>query len=211
MENIKDIEKSIDINNKIKSIIKEQNRYPLNQIIIKNANYWPERSAYNIENPPRVLLKSYNSLMDYFKKANTNIFFEFNTGISIFQGEFDTGKKQRFQFKNLHLLILLFVDEEKKILYGHLKKRVESTGINKQRGVIELARAVLELLYSGLLISSTKSLKPGTPNICKINETDEFEVNRKYDFIAEEKRKKGSKGPPPKPMPVVKGNILILS
>ena len=111
----------------------------------------------------------------------------------------------------MHLLVLLFIDEEKKILYGHLKKKVESTGINKQRGVIELARAVLELLYSGLLISSTKSIKPGTPSICKISETDEFEVNRNYDFVAEEKRKKGSKGPPPKPMPVVKGNILILS
>jgi hypothetical protein len=49
------------------------------------------------------------------------------------------------------------------------------------------------------------------PNLCKIEETDEFEVNRTYDFVNEEKRKKGSKGPPPKPIPIVRGNILILS
>ena len=211
VENIKDIEKSIDINNKLKNRVRENERFPLNQIIIKNTNYWPEKSLYNIDVPPKVLLKSHNALMDYFKRENSNIFFEFNTGISIFQGEFDNGKKQRFQFKNLHMMTLLFVDEAGRILYGNLKKKLEATGINKQRGVIELARAVLELLFSGLLVSSTKSIKPGTPHICKIQETDEFEINRNYDFVTEEKRKKGSKGPPPRPMPIVKHNILILS
>jgi hypothetical protein len=209
VENIKDIEKSIDTNNRLKNKVKDL--HPLNQIIIKNANYWPERSSYNIENPPRVLLKPYNALMNYFKETNSNIFFEFNTGISIFQGEFDNGKKQRFQFKNLHMLILLYVDEEKRILYGNLKKKIEATGINKQRGIIELSRSVLELMYSGLLVSSTKSLKPGSSNICKISETDEFEINRNYDFVNEEKRKKAGKGPPPRPVPIIKGNILILS
>lgn len=68
VENIKDIEKSIDTNNKIKGKIKENVLYPLNQIIIKNGSSWPDRSTYNIENPPFLLLKSYNALMDYFKK-----------------------------------------------------------------------------------------------------------------------------------------------
>jgi len=62
VENIKDIERSIDLNNKLKNKIKEDQRYPLNQIIIKNGNYWPEKSTYSIENPPRALLKSYNTL-----------------------------------------------------------------------------------------------------------------------------------------------------
>lgn len=39
----------------------------MNQIIIKNGNFWPERSTYAIENPPKILLKPYNALMDYFK------------------------------------------------------------------------------------------------------------------------------------------------
>ena len=69
----------------------------------------------------------------------------------------------------------------------------------------------MELLYSGLLISSTKSIKPGTPNICKLRETDELEINRRYDYIEQEKRKKAGKGPPPKPLAIVKGNILVLN
>lgn len=129
----------------------------------------------------------------------------------MFKGDFDNGKKQNFQFKNLYLIVLLFVDEEKKIMYGNLKKRIEAVGTNKQKGMIELARVVMELLFSGLLVSPTKSIKPGTPNICKILETDEFEINRKYDFVEEEKRKKGNKGPAPKPIPILKSNILTLS
>jgi hypothetical protein len=73
-----------------------------------------------------------------------------------------------------------------------------------------MAKAVIELLYSGLIISSTKSIQPGTPNICKLNETDEFEINKKYDFIEEEKKKK-AKGPPPRPVAILKSNILTLS
>ena len=143
VENIKDIEKSIDINNKLKNRVRENDRFPLNQIIIKNTNYWPEKNLYNIDVPPKVLLKSHNALMDYFKRENFNIFFEFNTGITIFQGEFDNGKKQMFQFKNQHLMVLLFIDEAGSIMYGNLKKKMEATGLNKQRGVIELGRAVL--------------------------------------------------------------------
>jgi len=72
------------------------------------------------------------------------------------------------------MMIILYVDEEKRILFGNLKKKLEASGVNKNMGLIELARAVIELLYAGLLISPTKSLQPGTPNICRINETDEF-------------------------------------
>ena len=86
----------------------------------------------------------------------------------MFQGEFDTGKKQRFQLKNFYLMILLFVEDSKTLLFGNLKKKMEATGINKQKGIIELAKAVIELLFSGLIVSPTKSLKPGTPNICKL-------------------------------------------
>ncbi len=109
------------------------------------------------------------------------------------------------------MLILLYVEESKKLLFGELKKKIESVGVNKQKSIIELTRAVIELLYSGLLVSETKSLKPGTPNICKLREYDELEINRKYDFIEEEKKKKGGKGPLPKPMAIIKGNILTLS
>lgn len=108
-------------------------------------------------------------------------------------------------------MVLLFIDEEKRMLYGNLKKKIEAVGTNKQKGTVELARVMMELMYSGLLASSTKSIKPGTPNICKILETDEFEINKKYDFIEEEKRKKGGKGPAPKPVTILKGNILTLS
>lgn len=54
------------------------------------------------------------------------------------------------------------------MLFGNLKKKIEAVGTNKQKGMIELARVIMELLYSGLIISPTKSIKPGTPNICKI-------------------------------------------
>ena len=118
------------------------------------------------------LQQSFNVVSEYFKNSNTNIQFEFNTGVSLFKGDFDNGKKQNFQFKNLYLLILLFIDEEKKMLFGNLKKKIEAVGINKQKGMIELARVIMELFYAGLITSSTKSIKPGTPNICKILETD---------------------------------------
>lgn len=108
-------------------------------------------------------------------------------------------------------MILLYIDEEKKMFFGELKKKIEATGINKQRGMIELSRAVIELLFSGLLISSTKSILPGTPNICKLRESDELEINRNYDFVEQEKKKKAGKGPPPKPLAIVKGNILGLN
>lgn len=75
-------------------------------------------------------------ISDYFKNNNTNIQFEFNSGISLFKGDFDNGKKQNFQFKNIYMIVLLFIDEEKKVLFGNLKKKIESVGSNKQKGAI---------------------------------------------------------------------------
>lgn len=157
------------------------------------------------------MLKSYNAVWEYFKRKNKNIQFEFNSGVSIFKGEFDNGKKQNFQLKNIYLIILLIIDEQGTILYGNLKKYMEASGLNKQKAQIELARAIIELMFAGLIKSPTKSIKPGTPNICKLSESDQFEINRRYDFIEEEKRKKGGKGPLPKLLPILKGNILTLS
>ncbi len=74
-ENIKDIQTSLDTNNKMRVSIREQLRDPLKQVIIKNAIFWPERSSYIIENPPRQLLRSYNAVMDYFKLGGKNILF----------------------------------------------------------------------------------------------------------------------------------------
>jgi len=51
------------------------------------------------------------------------------------------------------------------------------------KGQIDLAKAIIELYYAGLITSQTKSIKPGTPNICKVSETDEFEINRRYDYV----------------------------
>jgi hypothetical protein len=146
--------------------------FPLNQLIVKNANNWPERNTYNVENPPSQILRCYNAVSDYFKRDNTNIQFEFNSGVSFFRGDYDNGKKQNFQFKNIYMLILLYIDEGKKVFYGDLKKKIESVGTNRQRGQIDFAKAVIELYYSGFITSSSKSIKPGTPNICKILETD---------------------------------------
>ena len=72
---------------------------------------------------------------------------------------------------------------------------------------------MIELLNAGLIVSATKSIKPGTPNICKIVETDEFQINRTYDFVEEEKKKKDAKRPagPIKALPILKNNILDIS
>lgn len=120
----------------MKTKISPENIFPLNQLIIKNTNFWPEKSTFNIENPPSFLLKSYKNISNYFSNNNTNIQFEFHSGVSIFKGDYDNGKKQSFQLKNIYLLILLYIDEEKKILYGNLKKKIEAVGVNRQRGHI---------------------------------------------------------------------------
>ena len=68
-----------------------------------------------------------------------------NLGVSLFKGEFDTGKKQNFYLRNIYMMVLLFIQEEPngKLLYGNLKKKLEASGMNKQKGQIELARAVI--------------------------------------------------------------------
>jgi len=50
-------------------------------------------------------------------------------------------------------LILLYLDEAGKLYYGDIKKRIEAVGVNRQKGQIELAKAIIELLYAGLISS----------------------------------------------------------
>ena len=59
----------------MKTKISSESIYPLNQLIIKNSNFWPEKSTFNIENPPNFLLKSFNNISNYFVQSNTNIQF----------------------------------------------------------------------------------------------------------------------------------------
>ncbi len=33
-------------------------------------------------------------------------------------------------------MVLLFIDEEKRMLYGNLKKKIEAVGTNKQKGTV---------------------------------------------------------------------------
>lgn len=109
-------------------------------------------------------------------------------------------------------MILLVVDEEKRVMYGNLRRRIEPVGDNKQKAAIELAKVVMELLYSRLLVSSTLSIKFGTANPCRILDSDELEINKNYDFVEEEKRRRrvNNNAPPPKVRPILKGDILTL-
>lgn len=212
-ENIKDIEKSLELNSKLKEKLTADKIAPLNQIIIKTAVYWVEKSTYTVATPPLALMRPSQVIEEYFHKQNNNIQFEFNNGVSTFKGDFAKNKRQNFQLKNIYLLILLFIDEaeRKTLLFGNLKKKIEAVGGGKQRCQIELARNVIELLFSGLLRSNTKVLKNGDLDICKVVEIDEFTINENYDFVEQEKTKKGSKGPPPKPLAYVKTANLQLS
>lgn len=41
----------------------------LNQIIVKNNTFWPERNTYEIS-PPNILLKTANEVEAYFSKTS---------------------------------------------------------------------------------------------------------------------------------------------
>jgi hypothetical protein len=115
-------------------------------------------------------------------------------------------------FRNISLMVLLVVEEEKRAIYGNLRRRIETVGENRQKAALELAEVVVELLYSGLLLSSTVSIRTGTSNLCRIVDSDELQININYDFIEEEKRRRGnnSNNPPLRPYRIIKGNILAL-
>lgn len=55
LQNIKDVEKSLDHTKKMKDILGAK-VHLLNQIIVKNNTFWPEKNTYDIS-PPTVLLK----------------------------------------------------------------------------------------------------------------------------------------------------------
>jgi hypothetical protein len=61
-----------------------------------------------------------------------------------------------------------------------------------------------------LITSSTKSIQPGTPNICKIKDTDEFEINKTYDYM-NEWNKRVTTGQPAVPMKLLQNDNLRLS
>lgn len=99
-------------------------------------------------------------------------------------GDFEKGK-QVFQLNNLAMLVLINIDEAqyKKLSFANLKRKIEPYGVNCEESRHQLRRTVCELLYSGLLRSPTKKIEVGSPDLCRVDETDEFEINRSYDFV----------------------------
>lgn len=68
LQNIKDIEKSVDHTKKIKDRL-GSTIHILNQIIVKNNTFWPQKNTYDIT-PPTVLLKVANEVEAYFSKTS---------------------------------------------------------------------------------------------------------------------------------------------
>jgi hypothetical protein len=60
LQNIKDIEKSVDHTKKMKEKLGTQ-IHILNQIIVKNNTFWPEKNTYDIA-PPNAFLKVANEV-----------------------------------------------------------------------------------------------------------------------------------------------------
>ena len=81
----------------------------MNQIIVKNNTFWPEKNTYDIT-PPTAFLKVANEVEAYFSKTS-NIQFEYNNGVSLFRGDFKSKvQKQNFHLKNIYLMILFTLD-----------------------------------------------------------------------------------------------------
>lgn len=68
------------------------------------------------------------------------------------------------------------------MLYGDLKSRIKSYGTKKEKGNLELARNIIELLNIGLITSSTRVLSKDDPKCVKLSESDLFELNREFDY-----------------------------
>jgi hypothetical protein len=54
-------------------------------------------------------------------------------------------------------------------LYGDLKSRIKSYGSKKEKGNLELAKNVIELLHNGLIVSSTRVLSKEDPKCIKLS------------------------------------------
>ena len=68
--------------------------------------------------------------------------------------------KQNFQLRNIYFIILLLLDEAegKKMFYADIKDKIKSYGTKKEKGNLELAINITELLHSGLILSKTKKI-----------------------------------------------------
>ena len=69
-------------------------------------------------------------------------------------------------------------------------KNTASQGRRKTKAINELERNIIELLHIGLIRSPNKELKEGERDVAKVVESDEFVLNTKFDFVAEQKRQK---------------------
>ena len=108
LQNIRDIQKSADHTKKLKEKLGSQ-IHILNQIIVKNNTFWPDKNTYDIT-PPTVFFKVANQVETYFSKTS-NIQFQFNNGVSLFRGEFKSKTpKQNFYLKNIYIMILFILD-----------------------------------------------------------------------------------------------------
>lgn len=93
-----------------------------------------------------------------------DIKFEFTNGVSMFKGAYPGPGDQIFQLRNIYLVILLFIDQEKDktIKFGDLKMKMKNTanqGRRKNKAINELERNIIELLHAGVLRSPNKELK----------------------------------------------------
>jgi hypothetical protein len=110
-------------------------------------------------------------------------------------------------------MILFILDEceGKKILYGDLKSRIKSYGSKKEKGNLELARNVVELLHNGLILSSTRVLSKDNPECIKLSEDDKFELNREFDYEEQQKKNQVPPSKMIKKLPVIKTSHLMMT
>lgn len=63
------------------------------------------------------------------------------------------------------------------MLFGDLKMKIKSFGSKKDKGNLELAKNVIELLHIGLILSSSRVLSKDDPKCVMLSESDAFELN----------------------------------
>ena len=70
----------------------------------------------------------------------------------------------------MYMIILFILDEAvgKRMLYGDMKTLIKSYGSKKEKGNLELAKNVIELLHNGLITSSTRILSKDDPKCIKL-------------------------------------------
>ena len=110
----------------------------------------------------------------------------------MFKGIYKGPGDQIFQLRNIYLIILLFIDQEKDktIKFGDLKMKMKNTasqGRRKTKAINELERNIIQLLHSGLIRSPNKELKEGEQDVAKVVESDEFTLNLTFNFEEEQK------------------------